>query len=171
MLIQKEVSNNNGPGSTGRGRRESAYLWLSITAATVQSQLESGQLARSDQSGQLQGLEEVHSCHIEGDLRLCWSDEDGPGGVWSWAGSGAPSACGTLICEIGKQRGPVGADLPNAATLKQELQAATCHPWRSCIWVLGVPRPSPGIPTSVPLWCPHNICCQPGSLASLLSGN
>lgn len=26
--------------------------------------------------------------HIEGDLRLCWSDEDGSSGMWSWAGTG-----------------------------------------------------------------------------------
>lgn len=25
--------------------------------------------------------------HIESDLRLCWTDEDGFSGIWSWAGS------------------------------------------------------------------------------------
>lgn len=34
-----------------------------LTPVTVQSRLESGQLAKPDQSGQLQGLQEVHfSC-------------------------------------------------------------------------------------------------------------
>ena len=28
-------------------------------------------------------------CHIQGDLRLCWSGEDGSSGMWSWAGAGS----------------------------------------------------------------------------------
>lgn len=98
MLIQTGVSNNNGPGSTGKERRESPYLWLSVNSchSTVTvGEWPAGQ-GRSEQAAP--GSTEVHfSCHIEGDLRLCWSDEDGSGGIWSWAGSGAPSVCGTVI--------------------------------------------------------------------------
>ena len=43
--------------------------------------------------------------HIEGDPRLCWSDEDGSSGMWSWAGPGpCQTICGQepLVWDIRK---------------------------------------------------------------------
>ena len=73
-----------------------------------------GRLAKSEQSRQLQCLQEtqVSCCPMEGDLRLCRSNEDGSSWIWNQAGAWAPSVNvqESLIQETCKELGR--SDLP-----------------------------------------------------------
>ena len=49
------------------------------------------------------------------------------------------------------------ADLPNVVMLKQEFQAAACHPWGSCVWCSKrCPDPLPRR-DQAPCWVPQNM--------------
>ena len=60
----------------------------------MQSRLETGLVGhvRTEQTAPTR--HSVLLPHIESDLRLCWTDEDGSSGIWSWAG---PGPC-QMIC-------------------------------------------------------------------------
>lgn len=64
------------------------YLWLFINSnhSTV-SVGESPSWQSQNRAGGSSIYRKFSSpaCHIEGDLRLCWSDEDGSSGIWSQA--------------------------------------------------------------------------------------
>ena len=90
------MSDNNGPDSTGK----SPYLWPFINSrhGTV-SVGEGASRPSQSKAGGSSVYEKFSSptCHIEGDLRLRWSHEDGSGGIWSWAGTQASQpVCGNL---------------------------------------------------------------------------
>ena len=108
--IQKGVSSNNGPDSSGKGRCNCLPFDSPSAPITIQSQLERG--PSQNRAGSSSVFKKFSSppCHIRGDPRLPWSNEDGSSGIWSQAGTQAPAVdvWDSLIQEIHEALPSVG---------------------------------------------------------------